>query len=124
MNNIIELVKNKNDGKRCFTLMDFPDKGINTGNYNSSSPQKAAEKIFNKLVKKMNFYDNLGGTKYLLFHIQDINNKKIYPYVGTVVILKNPVDINYSNKNIKVTHRNIVEKFDNNIKETFKNNLP
>lgn len=117
MENIIE--KNK----RKFTVLDFPQKGVNSGVYSGSSPSTVASKIFNKLAKKLNFYDNEGGKKYLVFYMQDINSKKIYPYIGTVVILQKPIEINYSQKNIKINHRNIVAKYDNNMKEVFKKYL-
>ena len=115
---------NKNDlKKRTFTLLDFPEKGNSKGSYSGSSPSTVATKVFNKLAKKLNFYDNLGGTKYLVFYIQDVNSRKIYPYIGTVIILKNAIELNYSKKNMKITHRNIVAKYDNNMREVFKNYL-
>ncbi len=111
------------EGKRKFTILDFPQKGTNSGVYTGSTPANVANKVFNKLAKKMNFYDNLGGTKYLVFYIQDLDSKKVYPYIGTIIILQNPIELNYSNKNIKVNHRNIVAKYDKNMMEVFKNYL-
>ncbi len=114
--------KNKKE-KRKFTLLDYPQKGTNTGVYSGSTPASVASKIFNKLSKNMNFYDNENGTKYLVFHIQDTDSKKIYPYIGTIIVLKKPIEINYSQKNLKIHHRNIVAKYDNNMKEVFKKYL-
>ena len=75
--------------KKRFTLIDYPEKGKKTGSYSGKSPSVVANKIFNKLAKKLNFIDNLGGTKYLVFYIQDIDSRKIYPYIGTIVVLEN-----------------------------------
>ena len=115
-------MNNKND-KRTFTVLDFPEKGMKTGSYTGVSPAIVANKVFNKLAKKMNFIDNLGGTKYLVFYIQDIKNKKIYPFIGTIIVLQNPIEVDYKAKNVKITHRNIVAKYDNNMREVFKNYL-
>jgi len=109
--------------KRKFTILDYPTKGTNTGTYSGASASIVANKVFNKLTKEMNFVDNLGGTKYLVFYLQDIKSKKIYPFIGTIVLLKGPVEVDYENKNLKINHRIIVAKYDNNMRETFKNNV-
>lgn len=113
----------ENGKKRRFTLIDYPEKGKDSGLYTGKSPASVASKIFTKLSKSLNFYDNLDGTKYLVFYVRDLDSKKIYSFIGTVIILKNPVEINYSKKNIKLTHRNIVAKYDNNMREVFRNFL-
>ena len=109
--------------KRKFTILDYPQKGTTSGTYTGKSPAVVANKVFTKLSKKLSFYDNLDGTKYLVFYIQDLDTKKIYPYIGTVIVLENPIEVNYAEKNMKITHRNIVSKYDKNMKDVFKNNL-
>lgn len=111
------------DKKRKFTVLDFPSKGTNYGNYTGSTPSIVANKVFTKLCKQLNFINNLGGTKYLVFYIQDLNSKKIYPFIGTIILLQNPIEVNYSKKSVQINHRNIVAKYDNNMREVFKNYL-
>lgn len=111
------------NSKRKFTIMDFPERGMTSGLFSGDDEQKVAEKVFNKLAKVYNFYDNLGGTKYLVFTLQDINNKKVFPFIGTIIFLKNPIEVDLKKKKIKITHRNIVAPYDNNMREVFENNL-
>jgi len=105
--------------KSRFTILDYPVRGETSGLYTGKSPSDAANKVFTKLAKELNFYDNLGGTKYLVFHIKNIDTNKIYPYIGTVVVLQKPIEIDYNNKNMKVHHRNIVSRYDKNMREVF-----
>jgi len=109
------------DGKRYFTIMDFPEKNKNTGKYSGNSPAQVATKVFNKLAKYYNFYDNFGGTKYLVFNIKDLGSGKVYPFIGTPVVLHEPIEINLKNKTLKITHRNIVAKYDKDMQTVFKN---
>ena len=107
--------------KRVFTIVDFPEEGKNTGKYTGKSPSQVAHKVFNKLCKHYNFYNSEGGTKYLVFYIQDINSKKVYPYIGTPVVLQKPIEVNYENNTLKINHRNIVTKYTKDMQETFSN---
>lgn len=109
--------------KRTFTILDFPEKGKNSGKYTGKSPSQVANKVFNKLAKHFNFYNNEGGTKYLVFYLKDINNGKIYPYIGTPIVLHNPIEVNYKNNTLKITHRNIVAKYDKEMKSVFQKSM-
>lgn len=108
--------------KKYFTVLDFPEKGKNSGKYSGKSPGQVAAKVFNKLAKHYNFYDNLGGTKYLVFYLKDLESNKVYPFIGTPVLLHKPIEVNLEDKTLKVTHRNIVAKYDKDMEETFKKN--
>lgn len=110
--------------KKEFTIIDYPKKGMNTGKYFGSSATIVANKVFSKLTKDLNFYNNMDGTKYLVFNIQDVNSKKIFPFIGTIVILNKPIDVNYKNNQMKITHRNIVAKFTSDMKEVFVGSRP
>jgi len=105
--------------KRTFCILDFPTKGEKYGNFKGLYPSNAAQKAFEKLSKELNFIDNQDGKKYLVFHLQDINSKQIYKYIGTIVILKNPIEINHQDKTIKINHRIIVAKFDKDMEKVF-----
>ena len=71
--------------KKEYILLDFPKI---KNKYRASSPGKVAEKIFNKLIKHLNFSHNMNGELYLVFHIKDLQTKKILPFIGTVIYLK------------------------------------
>jgi len=106
--------------KRYFTICDFPEKGKNTGKYSGENPAQVATKVFNKLAKHYNFYNNYGGTKYLVFNILDLGSRKVYSFIGTPVVLHEPIEVNLRNKTLKITHRNIVAKYDKDMQEVFK----
>ena len=108
--------------KRYFTVLDFPERGRNTGKYVGNTPGQVAAKVFNKLARHYNFYNNFGGTKYLVFYLKDLGSKKVYPFIGTPVVLNEPIEVNLKDKTLKVTHRNIVAKYDKDMEETFKRN--
>ena len=107
--------------KRVFTVLDYPEVGKKTGRYTGSSPAQVAHKVFNKLCKKYNFYDNEGGTKYLVFYLEDVSSKKVYPFIGTPVVLHKPIEVNYGNNTLKINHRNIVTKYTKDMVEVFSN---
>ncbi len=102
-----------------YTLLNFPEEGQKYGKYTGKSPGTVANKIFNKLMKYYKFNDNIDGKKYLVFEFQNIDTGKIYEYIGTPIILQNPMSVNIHNQNISVTHRSIVVKYDDIMKEIF-----
>jgi hypothetical protein len=105
--------------KYNYTLLDFPEEGQKYGNYTGKSPGIVANKIFNKLMKYYKFDNNLDGKKYLVFEFQNIDTGKKYEYIGTPIILDSPMSVNIHNQNISITHRSIVVKYDNIMKEIF-----
>ena len=102
-----------------YTLLNFPEDGKKYGKYTGKSPGVVANKIFNKLMKFYNFMDNIDGKKYLVFEFQNINTGKKYEYIGTPIILQNPMSINIHNQNISITHRSIVVQYDKIMKSIF-----
>jgi hypothetical protein len=109
----------KNKTTKIFTIVDFPQKGTNTGSFTGITSTIAANKVFNRLIKELNYNDNENGRKYLVFYIMDINTKKIEAFIGTIVILDHPIEIDRKNKTIKITHRNIVTKYTLDMKDIF-----
>jgi hypothetical protein len=105
--------------KYNYRLLDFPEEGQKYGNYTGKSPGIVANKIFNKLMKYYKFDNNLDGKKYLVFEFQNIDTGKKYEYIGTPIILDSPMSVNIHNQNISITHRSIVVKYDNIMKEIF-----
>lgn len=109
--------------KNNYVLLNFPEDGQKYGRYTGKSPGIVANKIFNKLMKHYNFTDNVDGKKYLVFEFQNITNGKIYEYIGTPIILQNPMHVNIHNQNISITHRSIVVQYDKIMKEIFSQEL-
>lgn len=105
--------------KRVFSILDFPTRGNKYGKFKGVYPSNAAQKAFHKIAKEINFIDNQDGKKYLVFYIQDIESKKIYKFIGTIIILENPIEINHQNRNIKIHHRILVAKFDKDMEKAF-----
>ena len=118
-NNNINLNNRVNTSKKQFCIVDYPVRGQNTGVYTGATKIVIANKIFNKLVKEFNYYDNELGTKYLVFYMMDLDNKKIDGYIGTIIVLDNPVVVEKNGNRIEITHRNVVTKYTKDMKEIF-----
>lgn len=108
-----------NASKKRFCIVDYPVRGQNTGVYTGSSKIVVANKIFNKLVKEFNYYDNELGTKYLLFYMMDLDSKKIDGYIGTIIVLDNPIIVEKNGNHIEITHRNVVTRYTKDMEEIF-----
>lgn len=108
-----------NASKKRFCIVDYPVRGQNTGVYTGSSKIVVANKIFNKLVKEFNYYDNELGTKYLLFYMMDLDTKKIDGYIGTIIVLDNPIIVEKNGNQIEITHRNVVTRYTKDMEEIF-----
>jgi hypothetical protein len=118
-NNNINPNNRANASKKKFCIVDYPVRGQNTGLYIGASKIVVANKIFNKLVKEFNYYDNELGTKYLLFYMMDLDSKKIDGYIGTIIVLDNPIIVEKNGNQIEITHRNVVTRYTNDMKEIF-----
>ena len=108
-----------NASKKRFCIVDYPVRGQNTGLYTGASKIVVANKIFNKLVKEFNYYDNELGTKYLLFYMMDLDTKKIDGYIGTIIVLDNPLIVEKNGNQIEITHRNVVTRYTKDMEEIF-----
>ena len=120
-NNNTNINKNnrENASKKQFCIVDYPVRGQNTGVYTGSTKIVVANKIFNKLVKEFNYYDNELGTKYLLFYMMDLETKKIDGYIGTIIVLDNPMVVERNGNQIEITHRNVVTRYTKDMEEIF-----
>ena len=95
--------------KRQFTVVDYPKKGEKFGIYNSFSPKAAANKAFTKLSKIIDL-KNSNDKNFLIFTIQDINNKKYYPYIGSRILLDQPIYVKKNENLIICKYKNIIAK--------------
>jgi len=118
-NNNINPNNRANASKKRFCIVDYPVRGQNTGLYTGASKIVVANKIFNKLVKEFNYYDNELGTKYLRFYMMDLDTKKIDGYIGTIIVLDNPMVVERNGNQIEITHRNVVTRYTKDMREIF-----
>jgi hypothetical protein len=118
-NNNINPNNRANASKKRFCIVDYPVRGQNTGVYTGASKIVIANKIFNKLVKEFNYYDNEMGTKYLLFYMMDLDTKKIDGYIGTIIVLDNPIIVEKNGNHVEITHRNVVTRYTKDMEEIF-----
>jgi hypothetical protein len=118
-NNINNTNNTRNASKKRFCIVDYPVKGQNTGLYTGASKIVVANKIFNKLVKEFNYYDNELGTKYLLFYMMDLDTNKIDGYIGTIIVLDNPMVVERNGNQIEITHRNVVTRYTKDMEQIF-----
>ena len=105
--------------KKTYSLVDFPALGKLYGKYKGSTPSQAAHKIFQKLSKKIGFNDNDDGKYYVTFNIKNLENGKMYKYIGTMVKLDKEVKVKIKNKSFLVTHRPIIAQYDKNMDSVF-----
>jgi hypothetical protein len=117
--NINNINNRRNASKKRFCIVDYPVRGQNTGLYTGTSKIVVANKIFNKLVKEFNYYDNELGTKYLLFYMMDLDTNKIDGYIGTIIVLDNPMVVERNGNQIEITHRNVVTRYTKDMEEIF-----
>ena len=118
-NNNINLNNRVNTSKKQFCIVDYPVRGQNTGVYTGATKIVIANKIFNKLVKEFNYYDNELGTKYLVFYMMDLDTKKIDGYIGTIILLDSPIVVETHGNHVEITHRTVVTKYTNDMKGIF-----
>ena len=106
--------------KNEYKIVDFPPL---SRKYIGESPGQVANKIFNKLMKYYNFYDNLDGKKYLVFYIENLSTNKKYGYIGTPILLQTPINVKLNNKSFNISHRSIVVKYDKYMRDIFSSEL-
>ena len=101
-----------NNNNKNFTIVDFPEDNQTYGNFSGLSPKKAANKVFSFLLKFLNedIFNDFSG-KFIVFVIKDIQSNKIYKYIGTRIILKNPIHSKKNNKDIIYKYKNVIGKY-------------
>lgn len=105
--------------KKIFYLANYPKKGDIFGPINGSSPSQCAQKVFNKLCREKNFYNNENGTKYLQFSLYNENKSKTYDFIGTMTKLGSPVYRKLGNKVLEIKYRPIISRFSKEMQEVF-----
>lgn len=100
------LTKSKKD---TYTIIDYPIKNQNYGEFIGSSPKRAAHKAFSKLAKLSNL--NNKSEDLLVFSIKNTRTNKIYKYIGKRIKLSEPRKVMRNGKEIIYKYVNTVGKY-------------
>lgn len=103
---------------RSFTIVDFPEAGKTYGRYKGKMPKNAAQKAFSSLSRKINL-KNTNDKNLLIFTIRETTNNsdnKLYKYIGTRIILDNPIKRNIGGKEVVYRYKNMITQYENFIK--------
>lgn len=109
-------VKKENENKKqikqkgdIYTIIDFPNKGKNYGEFLGKSPKRAAEKAFTKLARLSK--TNNSQKQFIVFSILNKNTNKEYKYIGTRIKLVNPIEVIRGGKKIIYRYMNTIGKY-------------
>lgn len=105
---------NKNINKNNkFTIVDFPKDGENYGVFVGQIPKVVASKAFSSLVQFIDINNNENNSlgKFIVFVIKNVNNGKIYKYIGSRIKLEKPITITKNNKVVQYKYKNVIGKY-------------
>ena len=105
---------NNNNMSNKFTIVDFPEDGKTYGTFVGKIPKKVASKAFSSLMQFMSIDDNKNDNslgKFIVFVIKNVNNGKMYKYIGNRVKLEHPIKIRKNNKDIEYKYKNVIGKY-------------
>lgn len=105
--------QNISNNFRSFTLIDFPKKGHNYGNFLANSPMQAAHKALRQLLTQITIKEN----QLVVFTLLDNHNQKEYQYIGTPVQLVKPFELSFENHTKKYNYRYVVSRYDGDLEE-------
>jgi hypothetical protein len=104
---------NKHNNKKSFTILDFPNDGLTSGRFISTSMTKAAYKAINKLAKH---YDIDSDKKqFISFWMKETtrnSNRKEVQYIGTRIKLHVPTIVKRGDTETIYNYKFIVTKYD------------
>ena len=96
-----------------YAIVDFPEDGKLFGTISETTPKKAAEKAFTKLLKytsDINFEntnnDDAFLGKFLVFVIKNLDSKNEHKFIATRIKLAKEVNNKYKYKNIVGVYNN------------------
>ena len=98
----------------CYTIVDFPNDNETFGKFRGTIPKRVASKAFSSLIQFINI-DTLNEDeiqeKFIVFVIKNIENEKMYKYIGTRIKLKNPIKVIKNGKEIEYKFKNVIGKY-------------
>jgi hypothetical protein len=107
-------MSNNNNKVKTYTILDFPKEGETYGKFQGNIPKKAADKALNLLMKFVDFNDDYRG-KFVVFNLQNVENKKEYKYVGSRIKLEKPRVVYKNGTRVEYLYKNIIGKYTSNL---------
>jgi hypothetical protein len=102
--------------KKTYTIVDFPEEGVNTGSYIGSTASQAAQKAIKRLTSESNISGKDGA--FIKFWLRDVNatnnNSNDLCFIGTRVELYKPKNITKDGINITSHYKYIVIRYNKN----------
>lgn len=95
--------------KDIYSILDYPTKNKMYGEFTGSSPKRAAQKAFSKLVKFSGVRTN--SNDFIVFTIVNKRTNKVYKYLGKRNKLTSPKTIYRDGKKIEYKFVNTVGKY-------------
>lgn len=106
------MVYNINNTKQnSYEIVDFPSNQKSFGLYKGKYPKQAAKQAFTFLSNIINNKVNSEEGKFIVFMIRNIETKKEYKYIGTIVHLQNPVSKYINGQEIIYKTKNVIGKY-------------
>ena len=93
-----------------YTIVDYPQFNMESGNYKAKSPLSAAKKVFTQLQKKYNLNNNSQEKQYIEFTLRNKSTNKFYTYLGTKVLLARPYRLTQGGKTRLINHRHLLAR--------------
>jgi len=100
-----------NNNSFSYEIVDFPNTSKPFGLYKGKYPKVAASKAFAFLSNIIGTKINSEEGKFIVFVIRNINTRKEYKYIGTIVKLENPVTKYVNGEEIIYQYKNVVGKY-------------
>ena len=102
---------NKKNNISSYEIVDFPNNTNSFGIYKGKIPKEAASKAFTFLANVIDNKINSDEGKFIVFFIRNIDTKKEYKYIGTIVKLENPVIKYVNGKEVIYQYKNVIGKY-------------
>ena len=97
-----------------YTIVDFPNDGQTYGSFKGKIPKLVASKAFSSLIQFIDIDENNENNsfgKFVVFVIKNIDNNKMYKYIGNRIKLHKPVKVIKNNKEIVYKYKNVIGKY-------------
>ena len=101
-----------NNNKDYYSIVDFPEDNKYYGKFRGTVPKMVASKAFSSLIQFIDVdQDNMDG-KFIVFVIKNMQNNKMYKYIGTRIRLENPVKVIKKNGiEVEYRYKNVIGKY-------------
>ena len=102
---------NNKNNNYSYEIVDFPNDSKSFGSYTGNTPKKAASKAFAFLSNIIGTKINSENGQFIVFVIRNIDTKKEYKYLGTIVKLENPVTKYVNGQEVMYKYKNVIGRY-------------